>query len=234
MNVAAVVLAAGAGRRMRSDQPKQFLQLAGRPLFMHSLEFFLRLEAVGHVCLVLNPEALEGDEAEAARALAREIQRPLSLACGGARRQDSTLSGLRAVPEDTRIVLVHDAARPFPPPEAVAHSIEEADLYGGAILAAPVVETVKQVEPGGLQIAATLNRDQLYLAQTPQTFQYRALIEALEAVEREGLDVTDEAMAFERLGRAVRIVPSTAENLKVTVPEDLPRAEALAARRRDG
>jgi len=229
-HVAAIVLAAGVGRRMEAGQPKQFLLLNDRPLFTYALEFFLGMAQVHQICLVLNAEAMAGDAPMLARDLAADYSKPLSIVEGGARRQDSVLAGLKALPSDTEIVLVHDSARPFPPYDAVLQSIEEAQANGGAILASPVHDTVKMANGDG-RIQQTLNRELLWLAQTPQTFRYPDLLEAMQTIDREGLDITDEAMAFERLGREVHIVRSTPENLKVTIPEDLPRAEAIIRRR---
>lgn len=229
---AAVVLAAGEGRRMQAEQPKQFILLADRPLFLHSLEFFLKMPEIDQVCLVLHRDYLASEWADEARSLAAHYGKSLVLATGGARRQDSTLNGLKALGVDVAIVTVHDSARPFPPLGPVMESIRQAREHGGAILANRVSDTVKQVEPGTDVISGTLDRERLYLAQTPQTFRYRDILEALETLERRGVDVTDEAMAFELTGREVRIVTSDSTNLKVTMPEDLERAEALAAQRR--
>lgn len=232
--VAAVVLAAGAGRRMASPTPKQFLRLGGKPVFSHSLEFFFDLEAVGEICLVLSPGAIEGPEAKDARSQAVHAGKTLSIASGGKRRQDSTRAGLRALSPEVQIVLVHDAARPFPPRQACLDSIAAAREVGGAILAAPASDTIKIAEANGERIEKTLDRSRLWLAQTPQTFRFADLIEAMESAQRDGVDLTDEAMAFERLGRPVRIIASNADNLKITVAEDLIRAEQILARRMKG
>lgn len=218
---------------MQSDGRKQFLMLAGKPLFLHALEFFLSLEDVGEVCLVLNREALDDEPARlAAEVAAKYPGVNFRTAVGGARRQDSVFAGMKALASNPVIVLVHDCARPFPPPGPVRESIRVAEEFGGAILATPVTDTVKMVEAGSLAIRQTLDRDLLWRAQTPQTFRYAELLAAMEDVAQSGITITDEAMAFERMGREVRIVPSTADNLKVTVPEDLPRAEAILRQRR--
>ena len=231
-HVAAVVVAAGEGRRMGAERPKQFLPLGHRAVFLHSLEFFLHLPEAERVCLVLGEQALDGEPARAARTLAAHWGKPLLLAGGGARRQDSALAGLRALPPETDIVLVHDAARPFPPIGATREAIAAARQCGGAILASPATDTVKEVGASGLRIERTLDRSRLWMAQTPQVFRFADLLSAMETAERDGVDLTDEAMAFERLGREVRIVPSTIANLKITIPADLARAEKMLGARR--
>jgi len=228
------VLAAGQGKRMRADRPKQYLALGQTSLFLISLEFFFQLPEIDSVCMVFSSEGLDADPAFSAQDLAQSMGATLVLAPGGARRQDSTLNGLRALPRDTDIVLVHDSARPFPPLEQTRLSIQEAEECGGAILAAPAIDTIKLASADGSTIQQTLDRSQLWLAQTPQTFRYPELLEAMEAADRDGVTITDEAMAFERFGHDVRIVPSNAENLKVTVPEDLRRAERILAERDGG
>jgi len=227
--VGAVVLAAGEGQRMGAGRPKQYLALGGRALFLHSLDFFLRLPDVDEVCLVLDRTGWEGNPRLQAGGLAQAMARRLVFAIGGARRQDSALAGLRALAKDTEIALVHDCARPFPPREPTEASIQAARECGGAILAAPATDTVKMAAERERRIEQTLERSRLWLAQTPQTFRYAPLLEAMEAAAREGVELTDEAMAFERLGREVRIIPSTPQNLKITVPEDLRHAERVLA-----
>lgn len=224
----AVVLAAGLGKRMQSARPKQFLDLGGAPLFAHSLAFFLRLECIQCVCLTSGRDALRGAPGELARAMAAEAGKPIVFAEGGLRRQDSALAGLRALPPDIEIALTHDAARPFPPLAPTLEAIRRAGEMGGAILAIPATDTVK-LAGKDLAIERTLDRSALWLAQTPQVFGRAAILEALEAAERSGVELTDEAMAFERLGWPVRLIPSTAANMKATTPEDLPKAERYLA-----
>ncbi|MCX7014043.1 MAG: IspD/TarI family cytidylyltransferase [Candidatus Sumerlaeota bacterium] len=199
--VAAVVVAAGEGRRMGAERPKQFLPLGGRAVFLHSLEFFLRLPEAKQVCLVLGAQELNGESAQAARTLAAQWAKPLLLARGamGATR------------------------------EAIAAARE----CGGAVLAAPAIDTVKQTGRSDFRIERTLDRSRLWMAQTPQAFRFADLLGAMEAAERDGVELTDEAIALERLGREVRIVPSTDENLKITVPADLARAERMLVERNE-
>jgi len=156
--------------------------------------------------------------------------KPLYWANGGARRQDSSLAGLRALPPDVDIVAIHDAARPFPPREGVEQAIAAAREHGGALLAIPMTDTVKRADAGG-KIIETLDRDRLWLAQTPQVFQRALLARAFEAVEKAGLDLTDDAAALEFIGHAPHLVMGSIENLKITTPADWPRAEDIARSR---
>ena len=231
MSFYALIPAAGAGTRMAGGQPKQYLALAGKPMLWHAARA-LCVPAVETVFVVLAPD----DERFAAcdwSALGGRIE---PLYCGGATRRDSVYNGLvaamAAVDADDWI-LVHDAARPCLPRADLARLIEEceSDAIGG-ILALPAADTVKRAakdEAGALRVAATEDRAQLWLAQTPQMFRAALLAQALKDA-RGGL--TDEASAVEAMGLRPRLVTGSRENLKVTFPEDLGIAEAIIAGRK--
>ncbi len=231
MSLYALIPAAGAGTRMAGGQPKQYLALAGKPMLWHAAHA-LCVPAVEAVFVVLAPD----DERFAAcdwSALGGRIE---PLYCGGKTRRDSVYNGLvaamAAVDADDWI-LVHDAARPCLPRADLERLIEECkgDAIGG-ILALPAADTVKRAakdEAGALRVAATEDRDQLWLAQTPQMFRAALLAQALKDA-RGGL--TDEASAIEAMGLRPRLVTGSRENLKVTFPEDLGIAEAIIAGRK--
>jgi 2-C-methyl-D-erythritol 4-phosphate cytidylyltransferase len=226
LTAAALIAAAGRGSRFGADQPKQWLPLGGEPLVAHSVRFFARLPRVREILVALDPDSL----VDAARvdALRRASgTTPLRLVAGSGARQESVWQALQALAERLPLpdlVLVHDAARPFPPVEAVERSLDEAARAGGAILACPLVETVKRAN-ADLEVVETLDRSTLWTAQTPQTFRCAELIEAYRAQEDRLAGFTDDAGLFEAWGGRVRLVESSRINFKITTPEDFARAE---------
>ncbi len=220
---ALVVVAAGAGERLGAACRKALVPLGGRPLVEHALERLLTLAWLEPVVVVGHP----GDRGDLAALLAR-LPRPVALVDGGARRQDSVLAGVRAVPAGVDVVLVHDAARPFVPLERLPELAARARALGAALLAVPLADTVRQTRADDpSRSGGTLARDRLRAAQTPQAFRRAELLALLErAGER---DVTDEAALFESSGLAVGFVEGSARNFKITTAHDLGLAEALLA-----
>jgi len=220
----AVLVAAGRGERLGLDQPKAFAKLGEDPLLAESLR---RLDDSGWVdaIVVVAPPGWE----EPAILLAEELGCGKVSACvgGGAERADSVRNGLAEVPPDAVAVLVHDAARPLVEVELVEAVTRRAFATGAALPVLPLVDTVKRVRGG--RVVETLDRSELGGAQTPQGFRMALLREALEAATRAGLELTDEAMAVERLGHAVDAVPGSKRNRKLTTPDDLAWAEGVVA-----
>ena len=215
---------------MASGPPKQYLRLAGRPMLWHAIKAVC-VPPVETVFVVLAPEDREFARLDWS-AFGNRLE---PLYCGGAARRDSVYNGIVAamsVEEADDWLLVHDAARPCLPARDLASLIAEAreDSIGG-ILAMPASDTVKRAakdEAGTLRIAATQERSQLWLAQTPQMFRCGLLMQALKAARG---PVTDEASAVEQMGLQPRLVAGSRENIKVTFPEDLSIAEAILAKR---
>lgn len=227
MATAAIIVAAGRGQRMNDPDgtlPKQLKPLAGKPVLAYSVEFFDRHPAIDYLCIVTRDDLRSLIEA---KGITRGLSKPLFWATGGARRQDSTRNGLQAIPADADIIVVHDAVRPFPSSDATRQAIELARSHGGAIVAAPLADTLKRVDDNG-KIATTIDRSSLWLAQTPQVFQRSLLERAYGEADRTGAAFTDEASACEAIGGNVRIVLGAPTNLKITTAEDLDRAEAIA------
>jgi 2-C-methyl-D-erythritol 4-phosphate cytidylyltransferase len=223
METLAILVAAGRGERMGADRPKAFLDLAGRPLLVRSAEAFEGSASVDGIVAVV-PAGCE----ELARALLGGLRKLSAVVPGGARRQDSVLAGLRAAPPAfAGVVLVHDAARPFVSSELIDSVARAAREHGAALPLAPVIDTVKRVS--GNEVLETLDRDELRAAQTPQGFRHGVLLRAYEAAYREGVTVTDEAAAVERLGQRVVAVAGAETNRKLTTPLDWAWAEALLA-----
>lgn len=217
MRTAAILVAAGSGSRLGAETPKQFLPLLGRPVIRHAAEALAL-----HVGPLLQPV---GDAAAVAAAL--DGMAHLPTVAGGVARQDSVRAGLEAlVPHAPDLVLVHDAARPLIPPGTIPALIEALHSAPGAIPAVPVADTLKRAEGG--RIVATVPRDGLFRAQTPQAFRFDALL----AAHRAGIiSATDDAALLEAQGLAVALVPGSEDNIKLTFPEDLMRLErALSAR----
>ncbi|HEV8694424.1 MAG TPA: 2-C-methyl-D-erythritol 4-phosphate cytidylyltransferase [Lysobacter sp.] len=224
----AVIPAAGRGARFGGEIPKQYLEAAGKPLIAHALDALLAHPRVAGAMV-----ALAGDD-ERWPGWTSLHGKPLMRCVGGGERAESVLAALRALPaevEDDALVLVHDAARPNLYLDDIDRLIAAAEAAtDGAILAAPVRETLKRADAEA-RIAATEPRDGLWRALTPQAFRRGALTAALERARAAGIIVTDEAMAMERMGAKPRLVEGREDNLKVTTPVDLALAEFLLARR---
>ncbi len=224
METLAILVAAGRGERLGAARPKAFVEVGGRPLLAWAAEAF---EAAPEI------EALVAVVPEAERARAREmlghVTKLTAVVPGGARRQDSVAAGLRAAPPGfDGLVLVHDAARPFVDRALIAAVVEAARDCGAALPVVPVVDTLKRVRGGC--VVETLERAELFGAQTPQAFHVGLLLRAYAEAEAQGLTLTDEAMALERAGAPVRAVAGSAHNRKITTPEDLAWAEERARR----
>jgi len=221
----AMLPAAGVGARMGGDIPKQYLDLAGRPMLWHGIAAFHRHPAIAAVHVVLSPE----DE-HWARFDWSGFDKLKTWRCGGASRAASVLNGLDALTaevDEKDWILVHDAARPCIAGALIDRLIEAlADDPVGGLLALPVVDTLKRESHDG-RVLETVPRAGLWGAQTPQMFRHGILREALRRV---GPEVTDEASAIERLGLAPRLVMGDARNLKVTWPADREIAACLLSR----
>lgn len=213
MRIAAILVAAGSGSRFGAGPPKQFARLAGRPVIRHAAD------ALAPHVSVLQPVGDPGPIAEALDGLAH-----LPAVPGGDTRQASVRAGLEAVaPHAPDLVLIHDAARPFVPEGTVAALVEALRTHPGALPAVPVADTLKRAA-GGV-VTATVPRDDLYRAQTPQAFRFPVLLELHRRAE--GAAATDDTALLEAAGLAVALVPGSEENVKLTYPEDLVRLERI-------
>jgi 2-C-methyl-D-erythritol 4-phosphate cytidylyltransferase len=228
----ALIVAAGKGTRLPGAQLKQYRPLAGVPVLTRTLQ---AMEACGGLFeeLVLVVAAEEIDFCRRRIVAPAGLRTPVRLVAGGERRQDSVFSGLQAIVSEEGIVAVHDGARPLVPPALVRACVDGARRHGAAIAALSAADTVKRCGPDGV-IAATLRREEIWLAQTPQAFHIGLLRRGHEEARRRGVFATDDAALIERLGVPVHIVPGSRRNLKITTPEDLLIAEMLAARPESG
>ena len=224
MATAAIALAAGAGVRMGAGLPKALLPVAGRPLLCWSLDALAASPEVERIVLV----APEGRVREVEMAIGGAAA-PDAIVTGGATRAHSVAAGLAAAGDVSR-VLVHDTARPLVTPELIARVLAALEDADGALAAAPLADTLKRSGPG-LLVAATVDREGLWRAETPQAFHAARLAEAIEAAGRGDRlgSATDCASLVEAIGGRVRLVPSGAPNPKLTTPADLDLVERLLA-----
>lgn len=230
MRVVAIIPAAGEGRRMGGSVEKQFLCLRGIPVLAHTLKVFDRSPLVDGVVLVV--------AADRRRAVEQRVLGPhpcgklLKVVNGGRERQESVAYGLEAVPSECELVAVHDGVRPLISSDLLSAVLKAAEECGAALAATPARDTVKRVEKG--VVTATLEREGVWLAQTPQAFRVKLLRRAYEEALKNQVSATDEATLVERLGVSVQIVSGLPENIKITTPTDLIIAEALLdSRERD-
>ncbi|MEX5213154.1 MAG: 2-C-methyl-D-erythritol 4-phosphate cytidylyltransferase [Nitrospiraceae bacterium] len=226
--VVALVPAAGRGLRMGTKTPKQFLGLGGVPLLVHSLRAFEVSEVVTEVILAVPAEDREYCRDEiVARHRFSKVRR---IVAGGKQRQDSVRHALTEVTSDTDLVLVHDAVRPFLTEDMIVRVTDAADRHGGAIIAIPARDTLKQVGADYV-IERTIDRTTLWQAQTPQAFRRAVLQKAHDHAMIDGYTGTDEADLVERIGAPVVVVEGSGDNIKITRPEDLIIGEAILAAR---
>jgi 2-C-methyl-D-erythritol 4-phosphate cytidylyltransferase/2-C-methyl-D-erythritol 2,4-cyclodiphosphate synthase len=231
MHVTAIIAAGGRGQRFGGAQPKQLLAVGGRPILERSVDAFLAHPSIDAVIVAL-PQSLADDPPPYLRTAAAG-GKPVRVVTGGERRQDSVANAFRAAGPASDIIVIHDAARPFVSSDLISRTIAAAAESGAAVAALPARDTVKRssaASGSNRTVVETLPRESIFLAQTPQAFRRGVLEQALEAAARDPLDATDEATLVERGGHAVRIVEGEASNIKITVPADLPVAEAIAQR----
>jgi 2-C-methyl-D-erythritol 4-phosphate cytidylyltransferase len=213
---------------MGEDLPKQYRPIAGVPMVLRALRPFTAHADVAQVVLVLPP----GDAADPPAFLAGLFGELLSIVPGGAERGESVSAGLAALRSECDIVLVHDAARPFVERSVIDAVIAVARAGEGAVPGVPVRDTLKQTSPADpAKVERTLPREGLWRAQTPQGFPRAMLVRAYARASRDGQRATDDAALVEACGEAVRLVPDSPHNLKITTPEDLALAELLAGAR---
>ena len=216
-DVAVLIPAGGIGARLGHRTPKQFLPLGREPILAATLRHFRRHPRVGAVVV-----AVPAAHVERARRTLGRGGAALKVVVGGATRQDSVWLALQAAPASAAVLLVHDAVRPFLTRGLIDALIDAAERDGAAICGLPIAETVKRVRDG--LVERTLDREGLWSVQTPQAFQAAVLREAHDKARRDGFVGTDEAMLVERLGHPVRMVPGSADNVKITTADDLRRA----------
>ncbi len=222
MNVA-IIAAAGQGTRMGGNRAKQFLELAGTPIIIHTLRSFELCEAIHEIILVLPAQDTAGFLVIVEKHRLRKLSR---IVPGGTTRAESVLKGLLAVRSATaEIIAIHDGVRPFVTADEITETVKAAEMNGAAILTTAVTDTIKEVSKG--IVAKTLPRTALRRALTPQCFRFELLRRAYEQVDVLDPELTDESALVERLGVKVTIVEGSSRNIKITGPEDLALGEVL-------
>jgi 2-C-methyl-D-erythritol 4-phosphate cytidylyltransferase len=232
MKVSVILPAAGLGTRMARSQPekagtsrKQFMLLDGSPILLYTIRKFAAAPAISEILI-----ALRGDDLPWVSGLlaSESFAKPVRIVEGGDSRQHSVENALKAISPDTDLVAVHDAVRPFIDQQTIENVINEAAESGAAIVGIVPVDTVKQVQRN--KVRATLNRDRLILAQTPQVFRYNLLVQAFEKARLDGFTGTDEASLVERLEQVeVSVVLGSDRNIKITRPSDMDLARLFLA-----
>ncbi|MFH1576253.1 MAG: 2-C-methyl-D-erythritol 4-phosphate cytidylyltransferase [Candidatus Margulisiibacteriota bacterium] len=214
MKTVAIITAAGYGRRM--GQPKQFLEIEGKPILARTIAVFEQTKIIDEIIVVVNQEDVE-------RVKKFKYKKLKQVVAGGKERQDSVYNGLRALPADTEIVAIHDGARPFISPEIIEQAVDEALEVGAVVVGVPVKDTIKKVASS--QVVSSQDRNELWAAQTPQVFKKDIILKAYEAQAQ--AQVTDDAMLVEKLGIPVKMVLGSYQNIKITTPSDLQMAQGI-------
>lgn len=234
MSIVAILPAAGLGTRMGADAPKQFRLLDGVPVVVFTLRRLAASPLIGSFLI-----ATRADEVDALnqRIAAERLPRPIRVLAGGDTRQESVAKALDVVPSGAEWILVHDAVRPLVTRDQVERVIAEAQRCRAAILGIPAMDTVKEVKRTSLPedvalITATIPRERVVLAQTPQVFEAGLLREVFARADADGFAASDEASLVERLGHDVHVVLGSERNLKITRPGDLEIAEFYLSRER--
>jgi 2-C-methyl-D-erythritol 4-phosphate cytidylyltransferase len=220
MHYQAIVLAAGQGKRMQAGHNKQFLTIGQKPLIVHTLTVFDKDPWCESITLVVS----KADQELMAEVLtSQRWATSINMADGGSERQESVLMGLEALPKNDGMVFIHDGARPFVTVERLHALAEACQQHQAALLAVPVTDTIKVRRGNRLE---TMDRGLLWAAQTPQAFDYQLIYDAHVTAKADGVLGTDDASLVERLERDVFIVEGSYDNIKLTTPEDLYKAEA--------
>src|SRR6202158_3480846 len=232
--VTAILPAAGLGTRMGADTPKQFLMLDGVPVLLFTLRRLAACPAITDFVIATRSEEIDSVAASVA---SENLGRPVHVVRGGDSRQDSVANALAEVPSEADLILVHDAVRPLVTLSQIERVIAEADACDAAILGIPAMDAVKEVKRASLPndvalITATIPRERVVLAQTPQAFSAKLLKEAFARAEADGVNASDEAGLVERMGHDVHVVLGSERNMKITKPADMELARFYLERER--
>jgi 2-C-methyl-D-erythritol 4-phosphate cytidylyltransferase len=223
MKVSAIIPAAGSGERFGEE--KQFKLLSGRPLFFHTLKLFLQSDYIDEIIVAVPSANVDSTHRDV---LSMSAGKPVKVVAGGTRRQDSVKNGIDVSDSDSTLVCIHDAARPFVTEDLIQRSISACEFADGAVVGIPSKDTVKISENG--LVKETLDREKIWLAQTPQCFHKNKLLQALYYAETENLTGTDESALMEAMGFSIKLVDGDSNNFKITTKDDWIRAEIVAVR----
>jgi 2-C-methyl-D-erythritol 4-phosphate cytidylyltransferase len=218
MKVEALIVSAGKGHRFIEGKKKQFHLLAEKPILAHTLDKFEACPLIHSILLVVGREDMDYCLEEIIEKY--QYKKISQIVPGGKRRQDSVRNGIEFLSKDAEIVVIHDGVRPFVTKEMIEDSTRSAIRFGAVVLAMPVKETIKMVQPDGT-VLKTLDRKSLWQIQTPQAFRVNVIKEAYHKATEDGFVGTDDASLVEQLGLKVHILPGSYTNIKITTPEDL-------------
>lgn len=224
LNIGAVVVAAGKGKRMGSQLNKQYLSIEDKPVLAHTLLVLSSVEFIDRIVVVVGEDEIDYCKDNIINRY--NIRNASDIIAGGAERQNSMINGLNALKDLCDIVITHDGARPLITTDIIEKSVTEAILYGAAACAVPVKDTIK-VSDNENYIIDTPERRRLYAVQTPQTFKYELICKAHDAALKESFIGTDDTVLVERIGTRVKLFEGSYENIKITTPEDVFIAEAI-------
>ena len=227
MKVSAIIPAAGSGERFGEE--KQFKLLSGRPLFFHTLKLFLQSDYIDEIIVAVPSANVDSTHRDV---LSMSAGKPVKVVAGGTRRQDSVKNGIDVSDSDSTLVCIHDAARPFVTEDLIQRSISACEFSDGGVVGIPSKDTVKFSENG--LVKETLDREKIWLAQTPQCFHKNKLLQALYYAETENLTGTDESALMEAMGFSIKLVEGDSNNFKITTKDDWIRAEIVAVRQAQG
>jgi len=225
MKVSVIVVAAGEGKRMGAE--KQFVELGGIPLCIRACVAFDGINNIGEIILVVSPKNVSMAKEHVS---GHKLKKVKKIVPGGDVRQASVYNGLKELAADSEYVLIHDGARPLLSPELVEKMLSELVGKDAVVLAVPVSDTVKQIDERCV-VSKTVERKDLWAAQTPQGFRVSLIREAHEKAIKEGISATDDAVLVERTGKDVNILMGSYENMKITTPLDLVVAECIINKR---
>jgi len=227
MKVSAIIPAAGSGERFGEE--KQFKLFSGRPLIFHTLKLFLQSDYIDEIIVAVPSANVDSTHRDV---LSMSAGKPVKVVAGGTRRQDSVKNGIDVSDSHSTLVCIHDAARPFVTEDLIQRSISACEFADGAVVGIPSKDTVKFSENG--LVKETLDREKIWLAQTPQCFHKNKLLQALYHAEKENLTGTDESVLMEAMGFSIKLVDGDLNNFKITTKDDWIRAEVVAARQAQG
>ena len=227
MKVSAIIPAAGSGERFGEE--KQFKLLSGRPLFFHTLKLFLQSDYIDEIIVAVPSANVDSTHRDV---LSMSAGKPVKVVAGGTRRQDSVKNGIDVSDSNSTLVCIHDAARPFVTEDLIQRSISACEFADGAVVGIPSKDTVKFSENG--LVKETLDREKIWLAQTPQCFHKNKLLQALYYAETENLTGTDESALMEAMGFSIKLVDGDSNNFKITTKDDWIRAEIVTVRQAQG
>ncbi|MEN8904931.1 MAG: 2-C-methyl-D-erythritol 4-phosphate cytidylyltransferase [Clostridiales bacterium] len=219
-----IIVAAGKGKRMNSNINKQFIDILNKPLIVRTIERFYNLNFIEEIIVVINKNEIEYFKENILNKY--NLKKIKKIVSGGKERQESVYNGILSVSDNSKIVMIHDGARPFIEEKIIQKAINETEKYGATIVAIPVKDTIKSINTEKY-VETTLKRSKLYAIQTPQTFYKDIITKAHKEALKSNFLGTDDSMLVENIGIKVKIVEGEIFNIKVTTKEDLIISEAI-------